>query len=68
MKERMPMIKFFKRFFKTKKKIPYEYELCVVCKGETNIKRTARIDMRPNYVESIGQLCKDCARQHKVSV
>lgn len=40
-----------------------KYERCVLCGKDTNVLLTQHIDMRPNYVEGIGQLCYKCWRE-----
>lgn len=35
-------------------------EICVNCKNSTNIRRDEPIDLRPNYVEGVGQFCVPC--------
>lgn len=38
-------------------------EHCVLCKRQTNIPFDRPIDERLYYVEGVGQLCRDCARE-----
>ena len=35
-------------------------EICVVCHQDTGIQDDLHIDMRPFYVEGVGQTCSDC--------
>ena len=36
------------------------YDLCVVCRAETEFKTEIHIDRRQCYVEGVGQLCTRC--------
>lgn len=38
-----------------------EKEKCVTCGAETPYLKNLPIDLRENYVEGAGQLCKTCA-------
>ena len=40
-----------------------EYEYCVLCHRETDVKKTEPVGRRRHYVEGEGQLCPDCARR-----
>ena len=40
------------------------YEKCVLCRRVVSIDKNTHIDLRDNYIEGIGQLCRDC--YHKV--
>ena len=40
-----------------------EYEICVLCRKETNIPVHMHIDCRVGYVEGVGQLCYDCMKK-----
>lgn len=37
-----------------------EYEVCVLCKSNTDIKRSQPVWKRKYYVEGAGQLCRRC--------
>ena len=41
-----------------------KYEKCVLCRKVVSIDKNTHIDLRDNYIEGIGQLCRDC--YHKV--
>ncbi len=51
---------------KTIKKLDNDFEVltemeeCIVCGVETNEPKHKHIDLRSNYVEGAGQLCKEC--------
>ena len=36
------------------------YEKCVLCRKVVSIDKSTHIDLRDNYIEGIGQLCRDC--------
>ena len=36
------------------------YEKCVLCRKVVSIVKSTHIDLRDNYIEGIGQLCRDC--------
>ena len=40
------------------------FEHCVLCRKVASIDKNTHIDLRDNYIEGIGQLCRDC--YHKV--
>lgn len=40
-----------------------EYEKCVICGKETNIKKDEKIEFRSYYVDGVGQLCYDCYQE-----
>ena len=40
-----------------------EYERCVLCGKQTDVKRDEHIDLRTCYVEGAGQLCPACWKQ-----
>jgi len=37
-----------------------EYEICIICHCETDIKKSTPVDQRKYYVQGFGQLCKKC--------
>lgn len=37
-----------------------EYDCCVLCGKNTDVKRDMSIDLRTGYVEGAGQLCPTC--------
>lgn len=37
-----------------------EYEICIMCHCETDIKKNTPVDQRKYYIEGFGQLCKKC--------
>ena len=37
-----------------------ELENCVSCNEQTDIRRDEPIDLRPNYVKGMGQMCGGC--------
>lgn len=37
-----------------------EYEHCVHCRRRLSIKRSTHIDMRPEYIIGVGDLCYEC--------
>ena len=41
-----------------------QFEHCVLCRKVVPIDRNTHIELRDNYMEGIGQLCRDC--YHKV--
>ena len=41
-----------------------QFEHCVLCRRVVSIDKNTHIDLRDNYIEGIGQLCRDC--YHKV--
>jgi len=41
------------------------YEICVICKQKTHIKKDQPIDERYGYIEGVGQLCYDCYKNLK---
>lgn len=38
-----------------------EFELCVLCGKQTDVRRDTNIDFRTNYIEGCGQLCRECS-------
>lgn len=42
------------------KKQENEYETCVMCGKQTDVRRDIPIALRNYYVEGCGQLCRDC--------
>lgn len=38
-------------------------DLCVLCSADTGIPTDTHIDLRSNYVEGVGQLCRKCGEQ-----
>jgi hypothetical protein len=43
-----------------KNKEKSEYDDCVSCGVKTSQKKTDNVNVRPYYVEGVGQLCKSC--------
>ena len=41
-----------------------QLEHCVLCRKAVSIDKNTHIDLRDNYIEGIGQHCRDC--YHKV--
>ena len=41
-------------------------EKCLSCGEQTNIKRDESIDLRPNYIEGVGQFCGPCYRENMI--
>lgn len=37
------------------------FETCILCGNTTDIPKTRHIDLRPNYIVGVGQLCSACA-------
>lgn len=40
-----------------------EFDKCVLCGKLTDVKKTTHIDLRPHYVEGVGQLHPSCYNQ-----
>lgn len=40
-----------------------EYEICIICKCKTNVRRDQPIKDRYGYVEGAGQLCYECYKK-----
>ena len=40
-----------------------EYEKCVLCEKETNVKKNEKIEYRSHYVTGVGQLCPECFKE-----
>jgi fatty acid/phospholipid biosynthesis enzyme len=38
-------------------------DVCVSCGKTTDVDSSARVEMRPHYVEGAGQLCPECWRR-----
>lgn len=45
------------------KSISGEYEKCVLCGKNTDIKVSKNIDTREHYVTGVGQLCEECNKK-----
>ena len=37
-----------------------QFEHCVLCRKVVSIDKSTHIDLRDNYIEGIGQICRDC--------
>jgi uncharacterized protein (UPF0248 family) len=37
-----------------------EYEICIICHRETDVKKSTPVDKRKYYVEGFGQMCREC--------
>ena len=42
-----------------------EFERCIICGTLTNIPFSMPIDLRENYEIGLGQLCAECAKEHR---
>lgn len=40
-----------------------KYEICILCKCKTNIRRDTPIQERLGYIEGAGQLCERCYKK-----
>jgi len=40
-----------------------EFENCVLCGKETDVLKNTPIELRENYIECAGQLCRDCMEE-----
>jgi len=40
-----------------------EYEVCIVCKKKTTVKREKPITQRYTYIEGVGHLCSRCYKE-----
>jgi len=36
-------------------------EKCIMCNVETDVPRSMHVDVRVNYIDGAGQLCRNCA-------
>jgi hypothetical protein len=41
-----------------------QLEECILCGDETTYEVTAHIDTRHDYIEGMGQLCRECGKEH----
>jgi hypothetical protein len=58
------------RYSKTENKLtitnmPKEH--CVMCGKETNVDVNTHVDLRSNYIEGVGQLCRQCYSKDSVT-
>lgn len=45
------------------KELNVEYERCVLCGKETNVKKNEEIEHRDFYIYGVGQLCSACYKE-----
>lgn len=42
-----------------------EFERCVVCGAETPFRRSTPVELRTEYIQGTGQLCRRCAAEFR---